>query len=186
MQLDPEALEAVKGEIQRFHRNSCYPEALDVELEVAAKRILQAVQPVPVATMPSDAEIDALIERLNELDGRVGSPVAIEAAAFLAALRDERDRLKSGNRYAQLEQQARARVRELEKKLERARVALDPFAKEFDERREAYIRRYPRHPAVGAANFDKMPDGWEMEKLVFPMGVFRRARAALAEIGQRG
>lgn len=126
MQLDPEALEAVKGEIQRFHRNSCYPEALDVELEVAAKRILQAVQPVPVATMPSDAEIDALIERLNELDGRVGSPVAIEAAAFLAALRDERDRLQSENftLYHIGEAEGaeisllRNRVRELEQALE--------------------------------------------------------------------
>ena len=48
MQLDQKAMEAVKREIQRFHRNSCYPEALEVELEVAAKRILQAVQPVPV------------------------------------------------------------------------------------------------------------------------------------------
>jgi len=50
MQLDQKAPEAVKREIQRFHRNSCYPEALEVELEVAAKRILQAVQPVPVVT----------------------------------------------------------------------------------------------------------------------------------------
>ena len=50
MQLDQKAMEAVKREIQRFHRNSCYPEALEVELEVAAKRILQAVQPVPVVT----------------------------------------------------------------------------------------------------------------------------------------
>ncbi len=54
MQLDPKALEAVKREIQRFHQNSCYPEALEVELEVAAKRILQAVQLVPVAWQTED------------------------------------------------------------------------------------------------------------------------------------
>lgn len=52
--------------------------------------------------------------------------------------------------------------------------------KEFEARREAYINRYPRHPAVGAHNFDSMPDEWKMEGSIFPMGVFRRARQTLA------
>jgi hypothetical protein len=53
--------------------------------------------------MPSDAEIDALIERLSQFEGRDWETTAcynglrLEAAAFLAALRDERDRLQSEN-----------------------------------------------------------------------------------------
>lgn len=57
--------------------------------------------------------------------------------------------------------------------------ALRPFVKEFEERREAYIRRYPRNPGVGARNFDDMPDEWEMENSTFSMGTYRRARTAL-------
>lgn len=126
--------------------------------------------------MPSEAEIDALIERLKNVAGFVqkehgrvaaASCLATEAAAFLAALSEERDRLERGLRTVQnaaktiasaqgtelehlrqnrtydyklrqeheslLERDAQmtdallaaeARVRELEQKLERARVAL--------------------------------------------------------------
>lgn len=57
--------------------------------------------------------------------------------------------------------------------------ALKPFVTEFDERREAYIRRYPRNLGVGAANFDAMPDEWKMENSTFTMGQYRRARSVL-------
>jgi len=65
-----------------------------------------------------------------------------------------------------------ARIAELEK-------ALKPFVDEFKACRDSYIRRYPRHPAVGADNFDKMPDDWPMETSDFSMGVFRFARTTL-------
>jgi len=129
--------------------------------------------------MPSDAEIDALIERLNVLCNPLSEMLpererltafvrdGDEAARFLAALRDERDRLKSGNRYAQLEQQARARVRELEQKLERARLALEPFAREGSKLTPDLDKYSWLNTGLSNANF-------------------RHARAALAEIGQRG
>jgi len=68
--------------------------------------------------------------------------------------------------------------------LAEARKALEPFVNEFEARRDAYIRRYPRHPAVGASNFDKMPDEWEMEDIKFTMGQFRAARRALNPEGR--
>ena len=132
--------------------------------------------------MPSDVEIDALIERLNVLCNPLSEMLpererltafvrdGDEAARFLAALRDERDRLKSGNRYAQLEQQARARVRELEKKLERARVALHVGLDLISE--EKGWGTYPR---------------MEGSEIYAEADVFRElARTTLAEIGQRG
>lgn len=68
----------------------------------------------------------------------------------------------------------------LREEVEKLREALEPFVREFEERRKAYIRRYPRNPGVGAHNFDAMPDEWEMEKATFKMGDFRCARTALA------
>ena len=128
----------------------------------------------------SDAEIDALIERLNELvvwdDVADNEPLGSKAARVLAALRDERDRLKSGNRYAQLEQQARARVRELEQKLERARVALEPFS-QFAKGLTSV--EHDTH-------YIGLQTNGQPDLLGIELRHFRRARAALAEIGQRG
>lgn len=82
--------------------------------------------------MPSDAEIDALIERLSQFEGRDWETTAcynglrLEAAAFLAALRDERKKWQSFPQQMAAEtllealtraDKAEARVRELEQKL---------------------------------------------------------------------
>ncbi len=72
-----------------------------------------------------------------------------------------------------------ARIAELE-------TALKPFVDEFKACRDSYIRRYPRHPAVGADHFDKMPDDWPMETSDFSMGVFRFARTTLEASEQGG
>lgn len=169
--------------------------------------------------MPSDAEINALIERLSQFEGRDWETTAcynglrLEAAAFLAALRDERDGLERGLRTVQnaaktiasaqgtelehlrqnrtydyklrqeheslLERDAQmtdalltaeARVRELEQKLERARVALAETTEWLDDASHPYI------PGTASA------EGWNAER----EARLNRARAALAEIGQRG
>jgi len=39
--------EQVMQELARFHRNSCYPEAMDFELSAAADRILALLQCKP-------------------------------------------------------------------------------------------------------------------------------------------
>lgn len=64
--------------------------------------------------------------------------------------------------------------------------ALEPFVRKFNDRRDAYIRRYPRNPELGADNFDKMPDAWKMDELIFKMGDFRRARSALSSLREGG
>lgn len=73
------------------------------------------------------------------------------------------------------------RIEELEKRVAELKEALRPFAVEFEERRDAYIRRYPRNFGVGASNFDSMPDDWKMENSTFTMGAYRRAREALGD-----
>jgi hypothetical protein len=88
------------------------------------------------------------------------------------------DRLEAALTYGCVDS---ARPTPISNGLEQMRAALEPFAKEFEDRRDAYIRRYPRHPAVGANNFDAMPDSWPMEKLTFTMGDLRRARQALED-----
>ena len=60
----------------------------------------------------------------------------------------------------------------------RLREALRPFAEGFEQRRIEYANRYANNN-LGLANFDKMPDKWELQSLLFTMGDFRRARAAL-------
>lgn len=166
--------------------------------------------------MPSDAEIDALIEalQLHAHDDGGGHPnhIANKAAAFLAALRDERDGLERGLRTVQnaaktiasaqgtelehlrqnrtydhklrqeheslLERDAQmtdalltaeARVRELEQKLERARAALEPFYN------------------ISMSYTDLSDDVYVFDngKRLLSVADFRRARATLAEIGQR-
>lgn len=176
--------------------------------------------------MPSDAEIDALIERIQEatrdietgerLHEGVFAHVTVEdaeqAAAFLVALRDERDGLERGLRTVQnaaktiasaqgtelehlrqnrtydyklrqeheslLERDAQmtdalltaeAHVRELEQKLERARVALAETTEWLDDASHPYI-----HGTASA-------EGWNAER----EARLNRARATLAEIGQR-
>lgn len=73
----------------------------------------------------------------------------------------------------------RDRATAAEAKAAKMREALKPFISEFGARRDAYIRRYPQNPGVGARNFDAMPDEWKMEGSKFSMGDFRRALAAL-------
>ena len=148
--------------------------------------------------MPSDAEIDALIERLNVLCNPLSEMLpererltafvrdGDEAARFLAALRDERDRLKSGNRYAQLEQQARARVRELEQKLERARVALTDVTACVENRKAIYEALLEKASVWAEPEYMR----WDMLKYVVEaFEILEKeispARATLAEIGQR-
>jgi len=97
------------------------------------------------------------------------------ATAPVTALLDECER--SFDKDAEITRLT-ARIAELEK-------ALKPFVDEFKACRDSYIRRYPRHPAVGADNFDKMPDDWPMETSDFSMGVFRFARTTL-EASERG
>lgn len=60
-------------------------------------------------------------------------------------------------------------------------AALEPFVREFDRRRDSYIKRYPSNPGIGAQNFDAMPDDWIMEDMPLTMGDFRRAALALAK-----
>lgn len=141
--------------------------------------------------MPSDAEIDAMIERLKDVAGFVqkehgrvaaASCLATEAAAFLAALRDERDiladrirvldpllkeRCDEAQNFYERADKAEARVRELEQKLERARLALEPFGQAANDAEE-----FAGH------------DGPIGQYIQFE--ILRRARATLAEIGQRG
>lgn len=71
------------------------------------------------------------------------------------------------------------KITKLKSQLEEARAALKPFVEEFEARRDAYIRRYPRNQSVGASNFDSMPGEWPMEGSVFSMRVFRQARSVL-------
>lgn len=69
-----------------------------------------------------------------------------------------------------------------------AEKALEPFAKAFEKARESYSKRYSDY-ALGAANFDKMPDRWAMDNLTFNMGHFRAALAVHGRItdeAQRG
>lgn len=128
--------------------------------------------------MPSDAEINALIERLSQFEGRDWETTAcynglrLEAAAFLAALRDDRDQYKTAfaDGYDAAKDEYRARVRELEQKLERARVALAETTEWLDDASHPYI------PGTASA------EGWNAER----EARLNRARAALAEIGQRG
>jgi len=75
----------------------------------------------------------------------------------------------------------RLRAETAEKRVAELEAALRPFVEEFEARRDAYIRRYTRHPAIGASNFDSMPDDWEMENSKFAMGDYRRARKALGD-----
>ncbi len=144
--------------------------------------------------MPSDAEIDALIERLivlcNPLSEMLPERERLtafvrdgdEAARFLAALRDDRDRLERSafqadedERYCTdvsealgIEQKENAmleaRVRELEQKLERARVALEEMLFDYGDKYDGECR---------LKNFNELE-------------MIDRASAALAEIGQRG
>lgn len=158
--------------------------------------------------MPSDTEINALIERLTEAANLrpplLASPMLEKAAHFLAALRDERisfsgvakrklDDLTSDQRgwkicgYAiekdgkyglvttgafvgwwsvaeENANAAEARVRELEQKLERARVALEEMLFDYGDKYDGECR---------LKNFNELE-------------MIDRARAALAEIGQRG
>lgn len=72
----------------------------------------------------------------------------------------------------------------LEAKLEMAREALEPFARKFGDRRATYSRRYKDH-ALGEENFDKMPDGWAMDGIVFSMGDFRRAREVFRSLSHK-
>ena len=65
------------------------------------------------------------------------------------------------------DKRAEARVRELEQKLERARVALEPFAREGSKLTPDLDKYSWLNTGLSNANF-------------------RHARAALAEIGQRG
>lgn len=58
--------------------------------------------------------------------------------------------------------------------------ALRPFADAFSKARESYVRRYADRE-IGHINFDKMPDEWSMEYLVFTMGDLRRAASALSK-----
>ena len=137
--------------------------------------------------MPSEAEIDALIERLRDVAGFVqkehgrvaaASCLATEAAAFLAALSEERDRrdvqaFDAATAHGKTKlalQKAEARVRELEQRLERAREALEPFA-QID---------MSRTDDIGDDALVLENDG---RNLV--LGDLRRARATLAEIGHR-
>lgn len=144
----------------------------------------------------SDAEIDALIERIQEatrdietgerLHEGVFAHVTVEdaeqAAAFLAALRDERDiladrirvldpllkeRCDEAQNFYERADKAEARVRELEQKLERARLAMEPFGQAANDAEE-----FAGH------------DGPIGQYIQFE--ILRRARATLAEIGQRG
>jgi len=175
--------------------------------------------------MPSDSEIDALIERLSQFEGRdwettvCYNGLRLEAAAFLAALRDERDGMERGLRTVQnaaktiasaqgtelehlrqnrtydyklrqeheslLERDAQmtdalltaeARVRELEQKLERARVALEPFS-QFAKGLTSV--EHDTH-------YIGLQTNGQPDLLGIELRHFRRARAALAEIGQRG
>lgn len=68
------------------------------------------------------------------------------------------------------------RVAELE-------AALRPFVRAFERKRDEYSKRYADRE-LGYTNFDKMPDDWAVEKIVFSMGAYRRARAALTTEGQ--
>lgn len=71
-----------------------------------------------------------------------------------------------------------ARLRGL---LERAGKVIAPFSDGFASARDDYSRRYA-NGKIGYENFDKMPDQWPMEKLLFNMGEFRALRALAAEI----
>lgn len=70
--------------------------------------------------------------------------------------------------------------------MDEVEAVLEPFVREFEDRRDAYIRRYPRNPAVGAHIFDKMRNDWKMENSTFTMGVFRAARDLLTKLQEGG
>lgn len=78
--------------------------------------------------------------------------------------------------------QLEAMKREMAEKDERIvalGAGLKPFVNAFERRREAYSKRYGDRQELGYANFDKMPDAWDMETISFTMGAFRRARALI-------
>lgn len=95
------------------------------------------------------------------------------------------DLLDSGRSVTPVEYIARTEISRLTARIAELEKALKPFVDEFKACRDSYIRRYPRHPAVGADNFDKMPDDWPMATSDFSMGVFRFARTTL-EASERG
>jgi hypothetical protein len=73
--------------------------------------------------------------------------------------------------------------RQIEARVKSLEEALKPFVGAFESRRESYSKRYRSNRELGYANFDEMPDDWAMEKIAFNMGVYRRARTALASTG---
>ncbi|MFN3321310.1 MAG: hypothetical protein ACK43M_21420 [Allorhizobium sp.] len=74
-----------------------------------------------------------------------------------------------------------ARAEAAEALLKESREALEPFVSAFQKRRVTYAARHSDHVEIGFSNFDKMPDEWPMDTIVFTMGDFRRAARALKE-----
>lgn len=81
------------------------------------------------------------------------------------------------NEDQQLDREAAARLRVVEKERDEAREALQPFVHAFEARRDFYSLRH-RDRDLGYANFDKMPGHWPMENITFSMDEFRRAVVA--------
>lgn len=126
-----------------------------------------------------------IVERLRE--DRYYNPdfnfLAREAADEIERLRAQIEEFKTEREYVwgfnagfdEAKEQARDEI-------ERLRQALKPFVDAFEKRRDAYSHRY-KDCELGYANFDKMPNHWPMESVVFTMSAFRDARATLKEVG---
>jgi len=80
--LDEKALGAAAIEFERHHRNSCYPECLDVESDIAAKAIVSAyiaslpeAPAVPVVKAREEIIVD-ISEELKHHDAFDGAAVS--------------------------------------------------------------------------------------------------------------
>ncbi len=164
--------------------------------------------------MPSEAEIDALIERLKDVAGFVqkehgrvaaASCLATEAAAFLVALRNERNEAERSLSQADEDERYRidvsealgieqkenamleARVRELEQKLERARGELTDVTACVENRKAIYEALLEKASVWAEPEYMR----WDMLKyVVAAFEILEKeispALTTLAEIGQRG
>jgi hypothetical protein len=79
---------------------------------------------------------------------------------------------------------AEARAQAAEQQVKDAVKVLEPFVSAFTKARVRYAARYADHVEVGITNFDKMPDHWPMDTLVFTMGDFRAVERFIKEAGE--
>jgi hypothetical protein len=80
--------------------------------------------------------------------------------------------------HAEKETELKAEIATLKARVEELEAVLKPFVDLFNAKRDGYVKRHS-DPALGLANFNKLPGHWVVERADFDMDTFRRAAAAL-------